>query len=374
MPAPIAVPSGGRGTKVLGKAEIGGHSVALKVPDARQHTHVLGSTGSGKSTLLLNMILDDIHARRGTIVIDPKGDLIIDLLDRIPAKFAKRLVLIDPDQPEGTTLNLLAGDDHDLVVDNVVSIFGKIFQKHWGPRMDDVLRVACLTLLRKANATLTLIPSLLQDRQFRYNFTQDLDDPEGLRGFWEWYETAPVPLRSQVIAPLLSRLRSVLLRDPLDGQVREQWLEHRRVPGLAGRHRDHQRPATAIDKLVDLGRHPAPGTSQRVIGRLLTQAGAQILVTRLSPPRGDRLSSQGRRPAGSSTRDRVVACWWARLIVESTDTVQSTSPTASASATSRAWILSQVASAENRLCRFNSVCHGPNTSGRSRHAIPVRNR
>ncbi len=213
MPAPVAVPFGGRGTKVLGRAEVGDHSVALKVPDARQHLHVLGSTGSGKSTLLLNTILDDIHARRGTIVIDPKGDLIIDLLDRIPAKLAKRLILIDPDQPGGTTLNPLQGDDPDLVVDNIVSIFGKIFAKHWGPRMDDVLRVACLTLLRKANATLTLIPSLLQDRRFRYHFTQDLDDPEGLRGFWEWYETAPLPLRSQVIAPLLSRLRSVLLRD-----------------------------------------------------------------------------------------------------------------------------------------------------------------
>jgi hypothetical protein len=213
MPAPVAVPSGGRDAKVLGRAEVGRHSVAVKVSDARQHLHVLGSTGSGKSTLLLNMILDDIHARRGTIVIDPKGDLVTDLLDRIPAKLAGRLVLIDPDQPDGVTLNPLAGDDHDLVVDNVVSIFGKIFAKHWGPRMDDVLRVACLTLLRKANATLTLIPSLLQDRKFRYHFTADLDDPEGLRGFWEWYETAPVPLRSQVIAPLLSRLRSVLLRE-----------------------------------------------------------------------------------------------------------------------------------------------------------------
>jgi hypothetical protein len=213
MPAPVAVPSGGRGTKVLGTAEVGGHSVAVKATDARHHLHVLGSTGSGKSTLLLNMILNDIHARRGTIVIDPKGDLVVDVLDRIPASLAKRLVLLDPDQPDGVTLNPLEGDDDDLVVDNVVSIFGKIFAKHWGPRMDDVLRVACLTLLRKANATLTLIPSLLQDRRFRHAFTADLDDPEGLRGFWEWYETAPLPLRSQVIAPLLSRLRSVLLRD-----------------------------------------------------------------------------------------------------------------------------------------------------------------
>ena len=54
-----------------------------------------------------------------------------------------------------------------------------------------MLRVACLTLLRKANATLTLIPPLLQDKQFRAAFTADLDDPEGLRGFWQWYEIHP---------------------------------------------------------------------------------------------------------------------------------------------------------------------------------------
>jgi hypothetical protein len=213
MPAPVAVASGGRGTKVLGKADVGGHSVAVTTGDARQHLHVLGSTGSGKSTLLLNMILDDIHARRGVVVIDPKGDLVLDLLDRIPVNHAKRLTIIDPDQPAGTTLNPLQGDDHDLVVDNIVSICGRIFAKHWGPRIDDTLRVACLTLLRKANATLTLIPPLLNDRQFRYAFTRDLDDPEGLLGYWEWFEATPPPLRAQVIGPVLSRLRAFLLRD-----------------------------------------------------------------------------------------------------------------------------------------------------------------
>ncbi|WP_426502842.1 type IV secretion system DNA-binding domain-containing protein [Dactylosporangium sp. McL0621] len=213
MPAPIAVAAGGRGTKVLGRADVGGHAVALHVADARQHLHVLGSTGSGKSTLLLNMILDDIHARRGVVVIDPRGDLVTDLLDRIPASHARRLTIIDPDQPAGTTLNPLAGDDHDLVVDNIVSIFSRIFAKHWGPRIDDTMRVACLTLLRKANATLTLVPPLLNDRQFRHTFTADLDDPEGLRGYWEWFESTPPPLRAQVIGPVLARLRAFLLRD-----------------------------------------------------------------------------------------------------------------------------------------------------------------
>jgi len=213
VPAPIAVATGGRGMKVLGRAEVGGHSVALSVPDARQHIHLLGSTGSGKSTLMCHLILADVKAHRGVVLIDPKGDLALDVLDRLPASLADRIVIIDPDQEGGATLNPLAGFDDDLVVDNIVSIFSSIFQRHWGPRIDDVLRVACLTLMRRANATLTLVPPLLNDKQFRAPFTAKLNDPEGLRGFWEWYESTPPPLRAQMIGPVLARLRSFLLRD-----------------------------------------------------------------------------------------------------------------------------------------------------------------
>jgi hypothetical protein len=73
---------------VLGRAQVGGHSVALPVADARHHIHLVGKTGTGKSTLLLNMILDDVRAGRGAVVIDPRGDLVTDLLDRLPASVA----------------------------------------------------------------------------------------------------------------------------------------------------------------------------------------------------------------------------------------------------------------------------------------------
>ena len=99
VPAPIAVPTGGRGTKALGLAQVGGHAVALPVADARHHLHVLGATGSGKSTFLTHLILDDIANRRGVVVIDPKGDLAADVLARLPLTVADRLVVIDPDQP-----------------------------------------------------------------------------------------------------------------------------------------------------------------------------------------------------------------------------------------------------------------------------------
>jgi len=213
MPVPVAVSTGGRGAKVLGDAEIGGHTVALSAADARYHVHMIGSTGSGKTTLLANMVLDDVHAGRGTVVIDPHGDLVLDILDRLPASAADRVVLFDPDQPNPPTINPLEGADHDLVVDNIVSIFGNIFVKAWGPRMDDVMRVACLTLLRHPNVTLQHIPPLLNSPQFRSEMVVDLDDPEGLRGFWQWYDEMPVSLRSQVIAPVLARLRAFLLRD-----------------------------------------------------------------------------------------------------------------------------------------------------------------
>ncbi|MBT8226213.1 MAG: type IV secretion system DNA-binding domain-containing protein [Dactylosporangium sp.] len=213
VPAPISVPTGGRSVKILGRAEVGNHSVGVHVVDARQHLQIIGSTGSGKSTELCHLALDDVRAGRGLVVIDPKGDLVTDILDRLPASLANRIVLIDPDQPDGARLNPLAGFDDDLIVDNVVSIFSRIFQRHWGPRIDDVLRVACLTLMRRANATLTLVPPLLNDKQFRAAYTVGLDDPEGLRGFWEWYESTPPPLRAQVIGPVLARLRSFLLRD-----------------------------------------------------------------------------------------------------------------------------------------------------------------
>ncbi|MFC0565079.1 type IV secretory system conjugative DNA transfer family protein [Plantactinospora siamensis] len=213
MPAPVAVPTGGRGMKVLGDAEVGGHAVALSVPDARYHLHVVGSTGSGKTTLLVNMAVEDITAGRGTVVIDPHGDMVLDILDRLPARVAGRVVLFDPDQPNPPTLNPLSGDDPDLVVDNLVSIFGNIFAKAWGPRMDDVMRVACLTLLRHANVTLQHIPPLLNSAQFRSAMTVGLDDPAGLSGFWQWYDDLNPALRSQVIGPVLARLRAFLLRD-----------------------------------------------------------------------------------------------------------------------------------------------------------------
>ena len=207
--------------KVLGDAQAGGRRpVALAVADARYHLHVMGATGSGKSTLLTNLVLGDIDAGRGVVVIDPKGDLVTDICDRLPEGAEARTVLIDPEDPGAApVLNVLAGPDPDLAVDNLVGIFRSIFSAFWGPRTDDVLRAACLTLLRHAALTgvstcLADVPRLLADDAFRAPMVAAVaEDTVGLGGFWSSYEAMSEASRAQVIGPLMNKLRAFLLRD-----------------------------------------------------------------------------------------------------------------------------------------------------------------
>ncbi len=211
--APPGIPWPGPGAKPLGETDAGiPRPVALRVADARHHVHVLGATGAGKSTLIANMILADVQAGRGVIVIDPKGDLITDLLPRLPEQAAGKTVLFDPDDGgPPPSLNVLDGPDADLTVDHLVGIFHRIFDKFWGPRTDDVLRSACLTLAARPGATLADIPRLLGEAPFRAQITAAVSDPI-LRGFWTWYDGLSDAHRSYVTGPVMNKLRAFLLR------------------------------------------------------------------------------------------------------------------------------------------------------------------
>ena len=190
--------------------------VAISQADWRHHAHVLGPTGVGKSTLLLNLALQDIEAGIGVGVVDPKGDLVRELLERIPPQYSDRIVLIDPsirERPVG--LNVLECNDpiqRELVTDGVVTIFRKTFERFWGPRTDDVLRAALLTLLRHPGATLTEVPLLLLNPRVRSRLTKNLGDPIGLKPFWQEYEAQTEGQRLQMVGPVLNKLRTFLLR------------------------------------------------------------------------------------------------------------------------------------------------------------------
>jgi len=207
------VPTTGR---VLGDADAGpSRPVAITVADGRHHLHVLGATGSGKSTLLARLLEQDVAAGRGAVLVDPKGDLVSDLLERLPAAVADRLVLLDPtDTVAPPTLNMLEGPDPATAVDHVVAVFRHIFTTSWGPRADDILRAACLTLLRTTpgGATLADIPPLLTDPLAAERAAARLPRDDVLVGFWRWYAGLGDAGRAAAVGPVLARLRQVLTR------------------------------------------------------------------------------------------------------------------------------------------------------------------
>jgi uncharacterized protein DUF87 len=203
---------------VLGRADHPGVSrpVAIAVEDARHHLHVIGETGTGKSTLLANLVLQDAAAGRAAVVIDPKGDLVEAILERLPEGCEDRTCVVDPDdRKDAVGLNVLAGTDPDLIVDHVAGVFKRIYEPWWGPRTDDIMRAACLTLAQIPGATLAEVPLLLTDFDWRRAIRERLADVGGLSAFWSWYERLPEQQRAQHIAPLLNKLRAFLLRGPV---------------------------------------------------------------------------------------------------------------------------------------------------------------
>lgn len=208
---PPGLPSEG---KPLGRSSRG-QQVNLAVEDARRHIHVLGPTGVGKSTLIARLVLADFDAGRGAVVIDPKGDLVEDLLARIPAGRENEVDLLDPLDEAPPGLNVLDSPDRDLGTDQLVGIFRRVFDRFWGPRTDDILRAAVLTLSTASpTSTLADVPRLLTDRAWQAKLATQIKDPV-LGPFWEWYSELSDPLRAQVSGPLLNKLRAFLLRRPV---------------------------------------------------------------------------------------------------------------------------------------------------------------
>ncbi len=208
---PPALPQSGR---PLGLADAGPpRRLAVSVSDARQHLHVLGATGAGKSTAIAQLVLADAAAGRGAVVIDPKGDLVDWILQRLERR-PDPLVVIDPERAQRPVgLNVLHGHDPQLAAEHLVGTFRRMYEQFWGPRTDDILRACVLTLARDERLTLAEIPTCLANAAWRAPLTADLAKEEPvLAGFWRWYDELSEASRVQAVGPLLNKLRAFLLR------------------------------------------------------------------------------------------------------------------------------------------------------------------
>ncbi len=186
----------------------------IRRQDRRQHVYVVGKTGTGKTTLLHNMMVQDVANGEGMCVVDPHGELVEALLEKIPKERMKDVVYFNPaDTDASIGFNVLELPDpkyKHLVASGLMGIFTKIWSNVWSARMEYILNNAILALLDTPGSTLLGVTRLLVDKEYRKIIIANVKDPV-VRSFWinefeEWRDQ----FRNEAIAPIQNKVGQFL--------------------------------------------------------------------------------------------------------------------------------------------------------------------
>ncbi|HDQ88658.1 MAG TPA: ATP-binding protein, partial [candidate division WWE3 bacterium] len=184
--------------------------------DRLRHMYLIGKSGTGKSTLLETMASQDIANGYGVGLLDPHGETIDHLLERIPDNRMDDVVIVDPsdiNNPVG--INLLELDDPEqknLMASALVAAIKHHFDYSWGPRLEYLLNYALLTLLEAPQTTMLGITRLLEDQNYLNYVLHYVEDPV-IRKFWDTEYKAMkgnTKLVTEAIAPIQNKVNRFL--------------------------------------------------------------------------------------------------------------------------------------------------------------------
>lgn len=166
--------------------------IHYRTADRLRHMYMLGKTGVGKSTVFQSMALQDIKNGDGICFLDPHGESIDWLLERIPSERLKDVVVFDPSDTEFPFgLNLLEArtdQERDFLVSECIQIFYKLFDPEKtgmiGPQFEHWLRNAALTIMAgPEGGSIIEIPRLFVDQEFELSKRRHITDPL-VQDFW----------------------------------------------------------------------------------------------------------------------------------------------------------------------------------------------
>lgn len=195
-----------------------GRRFGIKESDRFFHMYVIGKTGVGKSTLLETLIFQDIERGRGLTVLDPHGELVKSIVDRIPPARANGLIyfnVADPSCRLGfNPIQFVPERRRGLAAAGLLDAFKKLWSDSWGPRLEHLLRNALFTLLEQPQGSLADLLRLFHDRDYRAEALRHVKN-EQVREFWlKEYAGYPERLRGEAVAPLQNKV-GAFLADPL---------------------------------------------------------------------------------------------------------------------------------------------------------------
>src|SRR5437016_4740484 len=166
--------------------------------------YILGLQGAGKSGLIENLCVEDGKQGTGFCVIDPHGELIDNVISRLPANREHDVILFDIrdfQYPFGLNLFTCSDPTNPLVVQEVVDQVMHVFEmlvdvNPTTPQILDYLRNCTNVLVANPGYTMADVTLLLRNRTCREKLLQHVTDSSVL-SFWHDYFDQ-LPLKEQL--------------------------------------------------------------------------------------------------------------------------------------------------------------------------------
>lgn len=189
-PAPTQIPDKGL---FIGRSTFRGLSrnIYMLQEDRARHMYIIGKTGTGKSQFLKQMILQDIENGEGLCVIDPHGDLIEEVLLRVPPGRAEDVIVFDPsDTQRPMGINIMEAyteEQKHYMVSSIIGLFYKLYDPNKtgivGPRLEHGIRNAMLTVMAEPGNTFIEVQRALTDTNFVQELLPKVTDPI-IKRYW----------------------------------------------------------------------------------------------------------------------------------------------------------------------------------------------
>ena len=211
--------------------------IKIKREDRRRHFYVIGKSGTGKSQFIASLAIQDIINGEGVAVLDPHGDLIQDILCRIPPERVEDVVLFSPaDLERPLALNLVEYDPRypeqkTFVINELIKIFDKLYdlKSTGGPIFEQYMRNALLLIMADpaSGSTLMEVPKVLSDPAFRKMKLERCSDPTVV-DFWkqEAEKAGGEAALANVVPYITSKLTQFISNDtmrPIIGQQKSSF-------------------------------------------------------------------------------------------------------------------------------------------------------
>lgn len=215
--APVAAEVSDEGELWLGTSKYRGKERSVyydRTEDRLRHMYVVGKTGSGKSYFIQSMALQDIKNGAGIAFLDPHGDAVEWILERIPPERIEDVIYFNPGDTERPIgFNMMEAyneQDRHRIVNAFIGLLYKMFDPNQqgivGPRLERAVRNAMLTAMEAGDGfTLIEVVRILISPKFVEKLIPKLTD-ELVKKYWteEQAQTAQYH-KSEILGYIVSK-------------------------------------------------------------------------------------------------------------------------------------------------------------------------